>query len=177
MKRASAKVRSKAARVRLLLLDVDGVLTDGRIIVDDRGVESKQFDVRDGQGIVLLIQAGVAVGFLTSRRSRIVTRRAKELGVQLVHQGVRDKAETYEEIKKKTGLTDEEIAYVGDDLADIRVLREVGFSVTVADGWPGLVPLVDYVTTASGGRGAVREVSELLLTARKRWKTAVGNYN
>jgi 3-deoxy-D-manno-octulosonate 8-phosphate phosphatase (KDO 8-P phosphatase) len=174
--KTTAKLRSKAAKIRLLLLDVDGVLTDGRIIIDDRGIESKEFDVRDGQGIVLLIRAGIAVGFLTSRRSRIVARRARELGVKLVFQGVRDKAKTYEEIKKKTRFADEEIAYLGDDLADVRILRRVGVSVAVSDAWHGLSSRVDHVTSAAGGRGAVRELSEIILNATGTWKTAVDDY-
>ena len=174
--KTTAKLRSKAAKIRLLLLDVDGVLTDGRIIIDDRGIESKEFDVRDGQGIVLLIRAGIAVGFLTSRRSRIVARRARELGVKLVFQGVRDKAKTYEEIKKKTRFADEEIAYLGDDLADVRILRRVGLSVAVSDAWRGLSSRVDHVTSAAGGRGAVRELSELILNATGTWKTIVDDY-
>jgi 3-deoxy-D-manno-octulosonate 8-phosphate phosphatase (KDO 8-P phosphatase) len=170
VKRASAKVRSKAAKIRLVLFDVDGVLTDGGITIDDRGIESKRFDVRDGQGIVLLIRAGITVGFLTSRRSRVVARRARELGVELVYQGVQDKGETYQQIKKKTGFTDGETAYVGDDLADLGVLRLAGFSVMVRDGWPGLASAVDYVTRTGGGHGAVREVSELILQSQGRLK-------
>lgn len=158
-----APVRKKAKKIRLLLLDVDGVLTDGRIIIDDRGVETKQFHVRDGQGISLLMRAGIDVGFLTARSSRSVVYRAKELSVKLVRQGVRNKLAAYNEIKRRSGLKDDQIAYVGDDIVDRPILKLVGLAVSVADGWPRLLSTVDYVTSVGGGMGAVREVAELLL--------------
>jgi 3-deoxy-D-manno-octulosonate 8-phosphate phosphatase (KDO 8-P phosphatase) len=164
-----AAVRKKAKKIRLLLLDVDGVLTDGRIIIDDRGVETKQFHVRDGQGISLLLRAGINVGFLTARSSRSVVSRAKELNVKLVRQGVRNKLEAYKEIKRRSGLKDDQIAYVGDDIVDRPVLESVGLAVAVADGWPELISTVDFVTAAAGGRGAVREVAELLLRTQGKW--------
>ena len=170
MKRISAALRKKAAKIRLLLLDVDGVLTDGAIIIDDRGVESKQFHVRDGQGISLLLRSGVDVGFVTGRRSNVVRHRAKDLGVRLVYQGVADKLVCYEKIKRDHDLNDNQIAYVGDDLIDRPVLRRVGLAVSVADGWSGLSSTVDYTTLERGGRGAVREVAELLLNAQKKWR-------
>ena len=170
MKRISAALRKKAAKIRLLLLDVDGVLTDGAIIVDDRGVESKQFHVRDGQGISLLLRSGVDVGFVTGRRSNVVRHRAKDLGVRLVYQGVADKLACYEEIKRDHDLKNNQIAYVGDDLIDLPVLRLVGLAVSVADGWSELSSTVDYTTLERGGRGAVREVAELLLRAQKKWR-------
>ena len=176
MKGVPARVQKKAAKIRLLLLDVDGVLTDGAIIIDSRGVETKRFNVRDGQGVTLLIRAGIAVGFITSRSSNIVRHRAKELGVRLVYQGVQDKADVYNKIKRKTGFTDEQIAYVGDDLVDLPILRRVGLAVAVRDSWPGVKPQVDYITQAKGGCGAVREVSELLLKAQNIWQQLVERY-
>jgi 3-deoxy-D-manno-octulosonate 8-phosphate phosphatase (KDO 8-P phosphatase) len=169
VKRVPRAVLKKAARIKLLLLDVDGVLTDGRIIIDDRGVETKQFHVRDGQGISLLIRAGVDVGFITGRVSRIVQHRARELGVRLVYQGVADKRAAYIEIKRKTKRSDAEIAYVGDDFIDLLVLRQAGLAISVSDGWPELFSVVDYVTKQKGGRGAVREVAELILNAQDKW--------
>jgi 3-deoxy-D-manno-octulosonate 8-phosphate phosphatase (KDO 8-P phosphatase) len=161
-----ASVRKKAKKIRLLLLDVDGVLTDGRIIIDDRGVETKHFHVRDGQGISLLRRAGINVGFLSARSSRSVVYRAKELQVKLVRQGVQNKLDTYNEIKRGSRLEDEQIAYMGDDIVDRSVLKLVGLAISVADGWPELISTVDFVTCAGGGRGAVREVAELLLRAQ-----------
>jgi len=174
--RIPVKVRKKAAKIRLLLLDVDGVLTDGAIIIDSRGVETKRFDVRDGLGVALLIRSGITVGFITGRSSEIVRRRAKELGVRIVYQGVQDKADVYNEIKRKTGFTDGQIAFVGDDLVDLPIMRQVGLAVAVQDSWPGLKPKVDYVTRAKGGRGAVREVSELLLKAQNSWQQLARRY-
>jgi 3-deoxy-D-manno-octulosonate 8-phosphate phosphatase (KDO 8-P phosphatase) len=169
VKRVPLAVLKKAARIKLLLLDVDGVLTDGRIIIDDRGVETKQFHVRDGQGISLLIRAGVDVGFITGRVSKIVQHRARELGVPLVYQGVADKRAAYIAIKRKTKRSDAEIAYVGDDFIDLPVLRQAGLAISVSDGWPELFSVVDYVTKQKGGRGAVREVAELILNAQDKW--------
>ena len=169
MKRPPADVLKKAAKIQLLLLDVDGVLTDGRIIIDDRGIETKQFYVRDGQGIALLLRAGIKVGFLSARKSASVRRRAKELGVDLVCEGVRDKLEAYCEIKRNVGFKDDQIAYVGDDIIDLPILRRAGLAVSVRDGWEGLKRTVDYVTSASGGQGAVLEVAELLLKTQTKW--------
>jgi 3-deoxy-D-manno-octulosonate 8-phosphate phosphatase (KDO 8-P phosphatase) len=166
----AAAVRKRATRIRLLLLDVDGVLTDGRIIIDDRGVETKQFHVRDGQGIALLLRAGIDVGFLSARKSASVRHRAKELGVRLVREGVRDKLEAYSDIKRRRSLEDIHIAYVGDDIIDLPILRQAGLAISVRDGWEGLKETVDFVTSAMGGQGAVREVAELLLKAQGKWE-------
>lgn len=171
MKRNLTGLRNRAARIELLLLDVDGVLTDGGIVIDDRGIESKRFDVRDGQGITLLLGAGIDVGFMSARTSKLVVRRAKELGVTSVYQAVRDKLLTYNSIKRASGLDDEQIAYVGDDLGDAPVLHRVGLSVTVRDGWSGLRTWVHYVTRARGGYGAVREVCDMLLKAKGKLDT------
>lgn len=169
MKRISTAVRNKARAIKLLLLDVDGVLTDGRIILDDRGVESKHFDVRDGQGIVLLMRAGIEVGLISARNSKAVRYRAKELGLRIVRQGIQNKATTYGEIRRQSGLADTQIAYIGDDIGDVEILRRVGLAVTVKDGWEEIFRSVDYVTERPGGRGAVREVAELLLKAQNKW--------
>ena len=171
-----APLRHKVRKIKLLLLDVDGVLTDGGIVIDDRGVESKRFDVRDGQGIVLLQYAGIEVGFISGRSSGAVRRRAAELGVKLVYQGAGNKAETYNRIKKKTRLKDENIACVGDDINDIPLLRNAGLAITVRDGWLVGHPIVDYVTEAGGGRGAVREISELILITQSLWKELLDKY-
>jgi len=169
VKTLPAAVRKKAANIRLLLLDVDGVLTDGHIIIDDRGVETKHFHVRDGLGISLLKRSGIEVGFITGRSSKVVRHRALELRISLVFQGVQDKLLTYQQIKKKTRLTDDQIGYVGDDIIDLPVLRCVGLAIMVGDGAAELQPYADYVTLARGGAGAVREVAQLLLKAQNKW--------
>jgi 3-deoxy-D-manno-octulosonate 8-phosphate phosphatase (KDO 8-P phosphatase) len=172
VKRISTAVRKKAKAIKLLLLDVDGVLTDGRIILDDRGVETKHFDVRDGQGIVLLMRAGIEVGLITARSSKAVRYRAKELGLRIVHQGIRNKATTYAEIRRQSGLAETEIAYIGDDIGDLSILHRVGLAVAVQDGCQELFQSVDYVTEKPGGRGAVREIAELLLKVQNKWDTS-----
>jgi 3-deoxy-D-manno-octulosonate 8-phosphate phosphatase (KDO 8-P phosphatase) len=169
--RISSNVRVKAKRIRLLLLDVDGVLTDGRIMIDAHGMETKQFHVRDGQGIALLRRAGIEVGFITSRVSASVRYRAKELGVRLVRQGVQNKQRAYDEIKRSRGLKDIHIAYIGDDLVDLPILRRVGLAICVGDSAVELQSNVDLVTAARGGMGAVRETAELLLHAQGKWRS------
>lgn len=169
MIRISAAVRRKAKKIRLLLLDVDGVLTDGRIIVDDRGVETKQFHVRDGQGINLLMRSGIEVGIITGRASKAVAYRARELGIKIVRQSVEDKLAAYAEIKSKAQLSDDQVAYMGDDIIDLPILTRAGLAITVKDSWPGLAPFVDLVTEMGGGSGAVREVAELVLKAQGKW--------
>ncbi len=176
MKRISAKIRRKAQRIKLLLLDVDGVLSDGRIIVDNEGEEMKYFDARDGHGIRLLARAGIEVGLLTGRSSRVVTHRARDLGIRMVYQKVFNKVDVYQKIKQRKRLTDLEVAYVGDDIVDLPVLRRVGLSIAVRDAWEGLKNKVDYVTERKGGRGAVREVVEMLLHAQGKWGEVTKNY-
>jgi 3-deoxy-D-manno-octulosonate 8-phosphate phosphatase (KDO 8-P phosphatase) len=173
VKRISTGAREKAKHIVLLLLDVDGVLTDGRIILDDRGVETKQFHVRDGQGISLLMRAGIEVGLISARSSPSVRHRAKELGIRLVRQGVRNKLLAYEEIKRSRRLRNRQIAYVGDDVIDLPILRSAGLAVSVADGSAHLRSAVDLVTVAGGGLGAVREVAELLLKSQNKWRAVI----
>jgi 3-deoxy-D-manno-octulosonate 8-phosphate phosphatase (KDO 8-P phosphatase) len=176
VKRIPSKIRRKAQRIKLLLLDVDGVLTDGGIVVDDEGEEIKRFDVRDGHGIRLLIRSGIDVGLLTGRSSRVVKHRARDLGIRMVYQKVFNKIDAYQKIKQRKRLTDREVAYVGDDIVDLPILRRVGLSVTVRDAWEGLRDEVDYVTRQKGGRGAVREVVEILLHTQGKWEEITKRY-
>jgi 3-deoxy-D-manno-octulosonate 8-phosphate phosphatase (KDO 8-P phosphatase) len=169
VKRVPLSVQAKAKKIKLLLLDVDGVLTDGGIYLDDCGVETKRFDVRDGQGITLLQRAGIQVGIITGRSSDVVRHRARELAVQIVHQGAGDKTAIYEQVKRETGLKDHQIAYMGDDIGDLPVLRRVGLAITVKESWLAQGTRLDYVTQATGGRGAVREIADLLLRACGAW--------
>ena len=166
-KKTSARsIRAKAKRIKLLLLDVDGVLTDGRIILDNQGNELKAFHVRDGHGIKLAQRAGIVVGIITGRRSEVVNIRARELGILEVHQGAHDKITVYEGILAKYGLDDSAAAFVGDDIVDAGIFRRAGLAVAVADAEPDVVPLTDLRTRAAGGRGAVREVINLLLDSQ-----------
>jgi 3-deoxy-D-manno-octulosonate 8-phosphate phosphatase (KDO 8-P phosphatase) len=173
VKRIPLALQDKASKIKLLLLDVDGILTDGGIYLDNRGVETKRFDVRDGQGITLLQRAGIRVGLVTGRTSEIVRHRARELGVEIVYQGVGNKAAIYEEIKRDAALEDNQIAYMGDDIGDLPVLRRAGLAITVSKSWVAKSH-VDYVTRAAGGRGAVREIADLLLHATGAWNRLVG---
>jgi 3-deoxy-D-manno-octulosonate 8-phosphate phosphatase (KDO 8-P phosphatase) len=170
------KLRIKAARVRFLVLDVDGVLTDGRIIMDHEGREIKAFDVRDGHGVKLLRHAGIEVALLTGRNSPVVQKRADDLGIRWVRQGVNDKVAAYQEIASSVGVTDEETCFVGDDLVDIPLLKRVGLPICVADGAPEAKRFALYVTTCPGGRGAVREVCDLLLQAQGHWEEIIRRY-
>lgn len=169
-------LEQRMARVELLLLDVDGVLTDGRVVLDDRGVETKAFDVTDGHGLKLLQRAGVAVGFVTGRRSRVVEHRARELGVTEVHQRVRNKLEVVREILFRRGLRPEQVAYMGDDLVDLPVMTQVGLGITVADAPEYVRERAHWVTERPGGRGAVREACEAILRARGVWEHVTRKY-
>lgn len=169
-------MQQKLSAIQLLLLDVDGVMTDGRIIYDNQGNEFKAFDVKDGHGLKLLQRAGIAVGIITGRRSEVVCRRAEELGIELVRQGAKRKLAPYLEILQQQKLRDDQVAYVGDDVIDLPILRRVGFSATVADAVPEVIQRVDYVTRRNGGRGAVREVCDLLLKACGKWDEVTARY-
>ncbi len=170
------QMKEKLAAIRLLLLDVDGVMTDGRIIYDQQGNELKAFDVKDGHGLKMLQRAGIQVGMITGRSSVIVNQRAEELGISILYQGAKVKLGPYLEILEQTGMADHQVAYVGDDLIDLPVLRRVGFSATVADAVPQMADQVDYVTRCSGGRGAVREICDLLLQASGDWHEQTARY-
>jgi 3-deoxy-D-manno-octulosonate 8-phosphate phosphatase (KDO 8-P phosphatase) len=163
--------REKAARVTLLLLDVDGVLTDGRIVYGADGQEIKVFYVRDGHGIKMVQQAGVEVGIITGRQSVIVENRARELGIALVLQGVCDKMTAWRDVLKEKGLGPTQTAYVGDDILDVPLMRAVGFAAAVGDAEPCVIEAADYVAARPGGKGAVREITEFLLRARGAWET------
>jgi len=164
------------SKIKLLLLDVDGVLTDGRIIYDHHGVETKAFDVKDGHGIKMVQRAGIEVGIITGRTSEVVNVRAQELGIAIVHQGAKDKLLPYLEVLAGRGLVDEQVAYVGDDIVDLPILRRVGFAAAVADAVDDVKSLVDYVARRPGGRGAVREVCDLLLKNSGVWSEVTARY-
>ena len=166
----------KIRKVNVLVLDVDGVLTDGRIVIGDDGQETKCFHVRDGHGLKMIQRAGVEVMFLTGRKSRVVEHRARELGVQRVYQGALDKLAVFEEILKTRGLSAGQVAYMGDDIVDLPVLRRAGFSVTVSDAHEEVLRAVDLVTQNPGGGGAVREVCEMILKVQGKWEDAMGRY-
>ncbi|MBN1663516.1 MAG: HAD-IIIA family hydrolase [Deltaproteobacteria bacterium] len=162
--------------LKLLILDVDGVLTDGKVIMDDAGRESKHFDVRDGHGLKMLMRTGVDVVFLTGRKSAVVEHRARDLGIGEVHQGVWNKLERYEEIVKKRNLSAREVAYIGDDVVDVPSMRRVGFSVAVADAVEEVKKIADYTTREKGGSGAVREVCDMIMKLQGKWEEVASKY-
>jgi len=162
--------------IRLLLLDVDGVLTDGRIIYGASGTEAKAFDVKDGHGLKLIQRAGISVGIITGRESEAVKRRAEELGVEYLYQGAKNKLKPFNEILERSGLNEKNVAYVGDDLVDLPILRKVGFAATVADAVDEVKSCVAYVSTRPGGRGAVREICDHLLRLSNKWEPVTSRY-
>jgi 3-deoxy-D-manno-octulosonate 8-phosphate phosphatase (KDO 8-P phosphatase) len=166
----------RARKTRLLIMDVDGVLTDGRIIQDGHGHELKVFDVKDGHGIVMAHRAKLRTALISGRESETITRRAEELGIELVFQKIWNKLEVYEKILVDTELTHDEVAYIGDDLIDIPLLRRVGLAVAVADAVDEVKAAAHLITQRPGGQGAVREVIELILRAQGHWDTLLERY-
>lgn len=166
----------KLKKIKLLLLDVDGVMTDGRIVYDANGVETKFFNVKDGHGIKMLQRAGIEVGIISGRESQVVTNRADELGISLVYQKALDKLAPYREILNIRGLNDEDVAFMGDDIIDIPVMRRVGFSAAPCDALDYVLGQADYVAVNRGGWGAVREVCDLILKGSDLWDSVTARY-
>jgi len=169
-------IKEKLKRIKLLILDVDGVMTDGRIIMDNEGKEIKNFDVRDGHGIKILQRYGIKVAILTGRKSKVVEYRAKDLEINDVYQGAFNKKEVLGRILKKHKLSVSAVAFLGDDIVDIPVLKSVGFSAAVADAIAMVKKSVDYVTGHKGGQGAVREICEMILQAQGKWSDIAAKY-
>lgn len=166
----------RCRRIQLILSDVDGVLTSGGIVFDNQGVELKQFHIRDGLGIRLWQRAGCKFGLITGRSSQIVKLRAAELGIEIVRQGFEQKWPAAQEIVQSLGLTLEQVCYIGDDLPDLPVIRQVGLGVAVADAAAELRAAAHLVTVKPGGHGAVRELIETILKAQGRWEDLVEKY-
>lgn len=165
----SDAMRQRCERIRMLVIDVDGVLTDGSIIYSERGEEIKAFHVRDGSGLKIWTGLGMKAAILSGRKSEIVIRRAKELGISAVVQGAENKLEGWKRLLMENQIPPEQAAYVGDDLADLPVLKQSGLAVAVADACEEVRAAAHYVTDLPGGRGAVREAVELILKAQNRW--------
>ncbi len=160
-------VAEKAKKICYLLLDVDGILTNGTVFVSESGEESLGFSIYDGMGIALFQKAGLDVGFVSGRKSMAVAKRAVTLGVSDCYLGIADKLDIYHEILIKHGLKDEQVAYVGDDLIDLPVLRRVGFSVSVPNAVDAVLKEVDWVTERKGGEGAIRELIDAILSSKR----------
>jgi 3-deoxy-D-manno-octulosonate 8-phosphate phosphatase (KDO 8-P phosphatase) len=168
--------REALRRIRFLMLDVDGVLTDGRVALLSDGREVKYFSIYDGLAIRLAIESGLNIGFLSGRESPQVEARAGELGVRFVVQGCSDKLKEFEKIQLLLGLAPHQFAYMGDDLPDLALLRSVGFAIAPSNAVPAVKECAHYVTEVRGGEGAVREVVELLLEASGKWPDILGRF-
>lgn len=176
-KNISAGVKRRAKKIRLLLMDVDGVLTKGDVCLqtfpDGSVAEMKVFNAHDGAGLKLASIVGLRSGVITGRNTPAVNQRAREAGIEFVYQGQAKKTAAYEEILRRAGVKDEEVAYVGDDLPDLPLLRRAGLAVAVANATAETLRAAHYVTQANGGEGAVREVVELILKAQRKWEAAI----
>jgi 3-deoxy-D-manno-octulosonate 8-phosphate phosphatase (KDO 8-P phosphatase) len=166
----------KAKKLKLLILDVDGVLTDGKLFFDNQGNEYKSFHARDGHGIKLLRQSGVEVAVISGRKSNSVALRMKNLGIEHVYQGHENKRDAFNEIIEKLGITPEQAAHVGDDLLDLPIMIRVGLAIAVADANFAVKQHADWCTTLSGGQGAVREVCDFIMQAQGRFDEVLNTY-
>ena len=174
---ATLSIQARARRIRLILLDVDGVLTDGTVLMHGDGTESKAFHIRDGAAIVWAMQAGVEVGVLSARASAATTQRTSQLGIKIVAQGVASKKVEFARILAETGLDEDAVAYMGDDLLDIPVLHRAGLAGAPADAAPETRAAAHWVSPSPGGSGAVREFIELVLRAQGRWDAIVRDFS
>lgn len=172
----SEEIQEIAKNIKLLILDVDGVLTDGKIILDNQDNEYKAFHVRDGHGIKMLIKAGVKVAFITGRYSIVVKRRARELGVKDVFQRCHDKGLAYRKLLTKYNLKNEEVSYIGDDIVDIPLLKLCGLPIVVKDADKEVKSFAKFVTEKKGGSGAVREICDLILKAKGFYERIINEY-
>lgn len=177
MAKIPAKVASKARQISVLLMDVDGTLTDGSVTLastpDNHALEVKTFDAHDGQGLTLAVTAGLRTGVITGRSSAALRRRCKELDIEFVYEKQGHKIAAYEDVLRKTGAKESEVAFLGDDLPDLIVMRRVGLSVAVANAAPEVRRAADYRTKAPGGKGAAREVVELILKSKGVWEEMI----
>jgi 3-deoxy-D-manno-octulosonate 8-phosphate phosphatase (KDO 8-P phosphatase) len=173
----TAAIDARARRIRLVLLDVDGVLTDGTLLFHADGTESKAFHIRDGAAMVWAAQAGVTIGLLSARASAATAQRAAQLGIRIVSQGVPNKAAEFARLAADQGLEEEAVAYMGDDLLDLPVLARAGLAAAPADAAPEVRARAHWVSGAVGGHGAVREFLELILRAQGRWDAVVRDYS
>lgn len=167
---SAADIDARAQKVRVLLLDVDGVLTDGRLFYLPDGQEARVFNVRDGLGVQLLRASGLKVGLLSGKTVEVVRRRGEELGVDLLLLGIEDKVAAFEQALEKLGVKAEEVCYVGDDLPDLPLIRKAGLGCAVADAAPEVRSNANLILRANGGQGAVREICERLLKAKGKWR-------
>jgi 3-deoxy-D-manno-octulosonate 8-phosphate phosphatase (KDO 8-P phosphatase) len=170
------KIIEKAKQIRLVLFDVDGVLTDGSLIMGDDGQEYKAFNAKDGHGMKMLQASGVEIGIISARNSRVVALRMESLGIKHVYQGQRDKLQAFADLQKKLKLKSDQISYVGDDLLDLCIMRKVGLSIAVNDAIQAVVEQADWQTSAPGGKGAAREVCEMIMQSQNTLDHILAKY-
>jgi len=170
-------LKDRAKKIKLLLLDVDGVLTDGRIIYDSRGHDMKLFDVHDGMGVHVLRKVGIKTILITAKGSRAIRPRAKDMGVEEVLENISPKTKVLDKILKQYKVSVDEICFVGDDLVDLGLMKRVGFPIAVFNACLEIKQSATYITLREGGRGAVREVAELILKAQDKWREVIGLYD
>jgi 3-deoxy-D-manno-octulosonate 8-phosphate phosphatase (KDO 8-P phosphatase) len=175
--RSNNEIQARARCVRLLLFDVDGVLTDGKVLIHPDGSESKQFAIKDGIAMVAAQRCGLLIGLLSGRSSAATAHRARQLGISIVHENVTAKMDTYDQILAAHGLRDEHVAYMGDDLLDLPVLMRAGLPAAPADAIAEVRARASWVSQARGGEGAARELIELVLRAQGQWDTLVESYS
>jgi len=171
------ELRERAKKIKLLLLDVDGVLTDGRIIYDSRGRDMKFFDVHDGLGVHVLRKAGIKTILITAKGSRAIWPRARDMRVEEVIENISPKSAVLDKILRKYKVDISEICFVGDDLVDLCLMKKVGFPIAVFNACPEIKQSASYITIKEGGRGAVREVAELILKSQDKWEEIIGYYD
>ncbi|MBV2122052.1 MAG: 3-deoxy-manno-octulosonate-8-phosphatase KdsC [Candidatus Thiodiazotropha sp. (ex Ctena orbiculata)] len=169
-------IHEKAKAVKLVIFDVDGVLTDGGLFLGDDGQEYKAFHSRDGHGMKMLQYTGVVIGIITGRTSEVVRLRMESLGIEYVYQGKLEKLPAYEELKQKLGLSDEQVAYVGDDVVDLPIMRRVGLAIAVQDAHPFVLQHAHWQTPHGGGRGAARDVCEMIMQAQDTLQSSLEHY-
>jgi 3-deoxy-D-manno-octulosonate 8-phosphate phosphatase (KDO 8-P phosphatase) len=174
---ASASIEERARAVRMIVFDVDGVLTDGSLFYGDQGEEYKAFNSRDGHGIKMLRASGVETGIITGRTSQVVLHRARNLGIVHIFQGAEDKLDAFRGLLASTGLEPSQIAYMGDDLVDLPVMNRCGLAITVPDAPEEVKARCQVVTQAGAGRGAAREACELIMRAQETWATQLALYD
>jgi len=170
------EIFEQAKKIKLALFDVDGILTSGNLTYGPEGIEIKDFHVHDGQGIKFLKKTGVEIGIITACKTLIIQKRINDLNIEHLYQGTSDKLPAYEDIKAKLNLNDEEIAYMGDDLPDLPILKRVGFATTAKNANPIVKEHVHYITESYGGNGAAREVCDIIMQAQGTYKTIIDSY-
>ncbi len=170
------QIEDKLKQIRLVIFDVDGVLTDGSLIMGDDGQEYKAFNAKDGHGMRMLQDSGVKIGIISARNSMVVSNRMQNLGIKHVYQGERDKLKAFNDLKNRLGLESTQIAYVGDDLLDLCIMREVGLAIAVQDATKEVVKQADWQTRSAGGKGAAREVCEAIMQAQSTFDDIIARY-